>query len=145
MASSIDSRLHMALTVKNLEKSIAFYTTLFEREPDKVKSGYARFDLENPGVVLTLNTGSKLRKGNRLDHMGIRISDFEALDRHLDRMKAFGCWIKEQRDVVCCHSRQSKFWVQDPDGLHWEFYVLVDDMKDVPEETSAAASNCCDG
>ncbi len=130
----LENRLHLALKVKNLEASIEFYRVLFDEDPDKVKRGYARFDLHSPPVVLTLNEGARVRAGNRLDHLGIRVDGFERLEQALGRMRALGCWIKEQPDVVCCHSRQSKFWVKDPDGIHWEFYVLVDDMKGAPEQ-----------
>ena len=139
-APPMDSRLHLALKVSDLERSIEFYQLLFNEAPDKVKSGYARFNLNAPPVVLTLNEGEKVKRGNRLDHMGIRLEDPEAMATALKRLKDAGSWIKEQPDVVCCHSRQSKFWVKDPDGVHWEFYVLVDDMQGVPEEQSAAST-----
>jgi len=149
MAGSIDSRLHMALNVRDIERSIAFYEALFETGPDKVREGYARFDLDRPPVVLTLNARDKVREGRRLDHVGIRITDEAELERHLSRLKEFGCWIREQRDIICCHARQAKFWAKDPDGLEWEFYILVDDA---PETTAkaetaaeAAAKGCCEG
>ena len=129
----MDHRLHIALHVHDLEKSSQFYRALFNQEPDKVKDGYIRFNLDAPPVVLTLNSKDKIRKGNRLDHMGIRVEDAADMDAAIERMRKLGCWIKEQPDVICCHSRQSKFWVQDPDGTHWEVYVLTDDMKDLAE------------
>ena len=131
-------RLHLALKVKDLARSIEFYRVLLDAEPDKVKRGYARFDLDAPPDVLTLNEGSKVRAGNRLDHLGVRVDAHEKLDAARERLKHLGCWIKEQPDVVCCHSRQSKFWVKDPDGVHWEVYVLVDDMLDAPEQRPTA-------
>ncbi len=140
-APAMDSRLHIALHVKDLTKSEAFYRALFDQEPDKVKDGYIRFNLDSPPVVLTLNSKDKVRKGNRLDHMGIRVEHSSQLDSALARMRELGCWVKEQPDVICCHSRQSKFWVQDPDGTHWEIYVLVDDMKELAE-TESAQSTC---
>jgi hypothetical protein len=32
--------------------------------------------------------------------------------------------------VNCCHANQDKFWVQDPDGVEWEVYVLNHDIED---------------
>lgn len=128
MSAANDNRLHLALHVSDLDKSNAFYQELFGTEPDKLKPNYARFNLNDPPVVLTLNSGKKVRRGNRLDHMGIRLQDPNLLDAALARFRAAGHWIKEQRGTVCCHARQDKFWVQDPDGLHWEFYVVTDDM-----------------
>ncbi len=145
--SADDNRLHISLRVHDLERSREFYRVLFDQEPDKVKDGYVRFNLTSPPVVLALSDGKKIRKGNRLDHMGIRVESQEILDAARSRMKAIGCWIKEQPDVICCHSRQSKFWVQDPDGLHWEFYLLVDDMmapQDSVLETNPASETKSD-
>jgi hypothetical protein len=32
--------------------------------------------------------------------------------------------------VNCCHANQDKFWVEDPDGVEWEVYVLNHDIED---------------
>ena len=56
-------------------------------------------------------------------------------------MREAGYWVKEQRDVVCCHARQDKFWVRDPDGNEWEIYELVDDMKSVETEDAGSCAS----
>ncbi|MEO1333969.1 MAG: VOC family protein, partial [Myxococcota bacterium] len=47
MDSAVDfqgtSRVHIALTVSDLDASIAFYTALFQTEPTKHRPGYAIF------------------------------------------------------------------------------------------------------
>ncbi len=40
-----DSRIHIALAVNDLEKTIAFYRVLFGQEPTKTRSGYAKFEI----------------------------------------------------------------------------------------------------
>ena len=58
--------------------------------------------------------------------------------------------------VNCCRANQDKFWVEDPDGVEWELYVLNHDIADdtagcattQPMKSSlgvikAAASSCC--
>ena len=48
-------RLHVALTVSNLEKSKHFYEVLFGVSPTKVRPRYAKFEPHDPSVNLTLN------------------------------------------------------------------------------------------
>ena len=43
------------------------------------------------------------------------------------RLEAAGYATQREEGVECCHSRQSKFWVRDPDGNQWEIYLLDDD------------------
>ncbi len=41
-------RIHVAINVRDLAKSIEFYRNLFDLEPAKVRTGYAKFDVANP-------------------------------------------------------------------------------------------------
>ncbi len=143
MSPSDENRLHIALNVSNLAKSVGFYQELFGTAPDKERRGYARFNLFDPPVVLTLNEGKKVRSGNRIGHMGIRVSSSEILERAYKRLRDQGHWIKQQMNVTCCHALQNKFWVQDPDGIHWEFYEFLGDVekKSASRDTSPVAES----
>jgi hypothetical protein len=48
----------------------------------------------------------------------------------LQRVKAAGLPVREEFGVDCCHANQDKFWVEDPDGVEWEVYVLNHDLED---------------
>ena len=52
------AKTHIALVVKDVVKSTDFYTKLFGAQPHKVRSGYANFDLESPGLKLALLEGT---------------------------------------------------------------------------------------
>ena len=45
-----ESRIHMGLGVKNLDRSVAFYTTLFGQGPTKTRPRYAKFEVAEPPV-----------------------------------------------------------------------------------------------
>src|SRR5262249_49858949 len=60
MAGPIDAALrkfHLSLNVADLGRSIAFYRVLFGLEPAKVRSDYAKFELAEPPLVLSLIPG----------------------------------------------------------------------------------------
>ncbi len=48
-------KAHLAINVHNVERSIEFYKKLLGLEPTKVRTGYAKFDVKNPPLNLTLN------------------------------------------------------------------------------------------
>src|SRR6185369_871363 len=50
-------KAHLALNVRNIDESIAFYRKMLGIEPSKVRTGYAKFDVQNPPLNLTLNQG----------------------------------------------------------------------------------------
>ena len=37
----------------------------------------------------------------------------------------------------CCHANQDTFWVEDPDGVEWEVYVLNHDIDEDPADVRA--------
>ena len=51
-------KAHLALNVSNVTQSIEFYRGLLGIEPSKVRRGYAKFDVQNPLLNLTLNVAS---------------------------------------------------------------------------------------
>ena len=59
--------------------------------------------------------------------------------REMERVKAAGLPVREEFSVDCCHANQDKFWVQDPDGVDWEVYVLNHDIEVESMDSSACA------
>jgi catechol 2,3-dioxygenase-like lactoylglutathione lyase family enzyme len=57
---------HVALNVRNVEKSVAFYRKLFGIEPLKMRPGYAKFDVQNPSLNLSLNESNVSEQGRCL-------------------------------------------------------------------------------
>jgi hypothetical protein len=45
------------------------------------------------------------------------------------RLELAGYGTLREDGVECCYAKQTKFWVQDPDGVMWELYVLEGDIE----------------
>jgi len=44
-------KAHLALNVRNVQNSTEFYRKMLGIEPMKVRSGYAKFDVQNPPLI----------------------------------------------------------------------------------------------
>jgi catechol 2,3-dioxygenase-like lactoylglutathione lyase family enzyme len=132
MAGPVDESLrkfHASLNVSDLDRSIAFYRVLFGLEPAKVRSNYAKFELAEPPLVLSLIPGRPVN-GGHLNHAGLRVRTSEELVEIQHRLEAAGMQTKREDGVACCYARQTKFWVTDPDRALWEIYVFHEDLGD---------------
>ena len=132
MASTLQhamTKFHVSLNVSDLPRALAFYRTLFGAEPAKVKADYAKFELVEPPLILSLVPVRPL-PGGTVNHIGIRFATPAALNAAQARLEAAGMDITLETNVQCCHAVQSKFWVTDPERTLWEFYVFHHDVDD---------------
>jgi catechol 2,3-dioxygenase-like lactoylglutathione lyase family enzyme len=121
-------RFHISLNVANLERSTAFYRALFNGEPAKRRADYAKFELDDPPLVLSLEPVGH-GQGGALNHLGFRLPDAAALVAMQRRLELAGIRSQREEGVECCYARQTKFWVTDPDNTLWEFYTLEGDIE----------------
>jgi catechol 2,3-dioxygenase-like lactoylglutathione lyase family enzyme len=137
-------KAHLAINVKNVERSVAFYRKMFGIEPAKVRPGYAKFDVENPLLNFSLNE-TPFRERGALSHLGIQVSSTQDVLAVRDRWIHEGLMTRDEMNTVCCYAVQDKTWVQDPDGNEWEvFVVLQDNLAEKPAaSTSCCAPDCC--
>ena len=130
-------KAHLALNVKSVEQSVNFYRKMFGIEPSKVRTGYAKFDVQNPPLNFTLNQGS-FANGGALSHLGIQVRSTADVLATRQKWNDAGLLTRDEMQTNCCYATQDKTWVRDPDGNAWEVFVVVED--NLPE--SAA---CCVG
>jgi catechol 2,3-dioxygenase-like lactoylglutathione lyase family enzyme len=132
---------HVALTVKDLSTAIEHYKKILGIAPAKVKSDYAKFELSDPPVILSLNPGSG--KPGTVSHLGIRYADSETLVTELTRTKNQGIAAREQAGTTCCYAKADKFWVHDADGMEWEMYTLLEDaaVHSLPDNACCAPAS----
>jgi catechol 2,3-dioxygenase-like lactoylglutathione lyase family enzyme len=147
-------KAHLALNVKDVERSTAFYRKMLGIEPSKVRTGYAKFNVENPPLNLTLNEVSFNGRG-ALSHLGIQVSSTSDVLLMREKWMAEGLLTRDEMQTSCCYAVQDKTWVRDPDGNEWEAFVVLED--NLPEsapcecgtgveettEVAASAANCC--
>ena len=69
-------KAHIALNVRDVEASIDFYRKLFGMDPVKVRKGYAKFDVQNPLLNISLNESADSGPG-ALSHLGIQVASTE--------------------------------------------------------------------
>ena len=137
------SRIQLALNVDDLEKSVAFYSTLFGVEPAKTKSGYANFAVAEPPLKLVLVESPG--QGGTINHLGVEVADTDTVDTEQTRLHVAGFASVDERETTCCYAKQDKFWIENaPNGERWEVYtVLADSDTPTEPEPEPAAAGCC--
>ena len=119
-----ETRPHVELAVKSLERSLVFYQALFNRPPVELGDGFARFNPYNPAVdfVLREDAGATRRDG----HMGIQLKTTADIAKYKQRVEVHGFSAQlEEAETACCFSVANKAWVDDPDGNQWEIFVVT--------------------
>src|SRR5262245_12958116 len=106
---------HLAINVRNVTESITFYSKMFGIEPAKVRTGYAKFDVQNPPLNFTLNEVPFNDRG-ALSHLGLQVGSTEDVLSFRERWAESGLTMRDEMQTTCCYAVQDKTWVTDPDG-----------------------------
>ena len=135
---------HISLRVADLQQSVEFYGRLFGAAPTKFFNDYAKFEVGDPALVLSLEP---MKDGERagLDHLGIRLPSKNALIDESSKVAERGLKYEHLTGVNCCYSRQSKIYMNDPDGHLFEVYTVEADLAESREargEMGSTAAVC---
>ena len=131
---------HVSINVSSVDASVAFYEKVFGVAATKRRPGYAKFDLAEPSLNLSMVEAP--RTGVNASHFGIQVASSEDVASAWARFKEAGLETRTEDDTACCYAMQDKVWVKDPDGNEWEVFVVKgesDRMSDEPR----AKSPCC--
>ena len=128
-------KAHLALNVRNVEQSVEFYRKMLGLEPSKLRTGYAKFDVQNPPLNLTLNQ-FPFRERGALSHLGIQVASTDDVVATREKWVEAGLVTRDEMQTNCCYALQDKAWVRDPDGNEWEVFVVL-------EDNLAATAECC--
>lgn len=130
-------RLHLHISVDDLDRSIGFYSTLFGAAPTVRKDDYAKWMLEDPRVNLAISRRERAIAG--VDHVGVQTETAEELSELAARLKAAGESTFDQEATTCCYAKSDKSWVVDPSGVRWETFHTLGEATTYGEDESLTA------
>ena len=136
-------RMHLHVSVPDIQPAIAFYSTLFGAAPSVVKDDYAKWMLDDPRVNLAIS--SRARAGG-IDHVGIQVESVDELAELAGRLKDAGATTFDQEATTCCYAQSDKSWVTDTAGVRWETFFTHGEATAYGEDEvlpEAGASACC--
>ncbi len=131
-------KMHLNLATRDLDRAVAFYSTLLGVEPMKKLGDYALFVTEQPGLELALDLNPEAQ-ASRGHHFGIVVDSADAVDAQINRLSAAGYDTEVEREETCCYAVQTKVWASDPEGRRWETYVVHEESGARDEADTA----CC--
>ena len=108
------ARMHIHISVDDLEKSTDFYSKLFGKKPTKQKEDYAKWMLNDPRVNFAISArGAK----TGLDHLGMQAEEEDEMDGLRERLERADISTFNDGETTCCYAKSDKTWVQDPAGI----------------------------
>ncbi len=133
-------RMHLHVSVDDINKSIGFYSSLFGATPTVSKPDYAKWMLDDPLVNFAI---SKRGATPGLDHIGIQVESDMELSEIKERLEKAELSLLTQEGTTCCYAKSDKHWVQDPSGIAWETYRTLDTAPTFSGQESAEPSAAC--
>ena len=115
-------RVHISLPARDISRSRAFYSTLFNQPPSKEKPDYLNFRLDEPAIHLSLIQSESVPQRTS-EHFGIELpseDEFKAWEQRL--IHALPELAEREPGAQCCYARADKVWLSDPDGNRWEIW-----------------------
>jgi catechol 2,3-dioxygenase-like lactoylglutathione lyase family enzyme len=134
-------RMHIHISVDNLDQSIGFYSQLFGAQPSMQKPDYAKWMLDDPRVNFAISQRGEPRG---LNHLGIQAENDDELSEIKTRLDAADLAVLTEAGTTCCYAKSDKHWVQDPSGIAWETYHTLESAPtfNAPSATDAETA-CC--
>jgi catechol 2,3-dioxygenase-like lactoylglutathione lyase family enzyme len=147
-------RLHVHVSVKDLDASVRFYSRLFAAEPSVCKSDYAKWMLEDPRVNFAI---SQRDREPGVQHLGIQVEHRAELEEVYGRLRRAEAPVIEEAETTCCYAHSEKSWIDDPQGIAWETFLTIgestvygtdeirqkSDSEKEQAQASCGAPGCC--
>ena len=139
-------RMHVHVSVSDLEASVRFYSELFAAEPTIRKVDYAKWMLDDPRVNFAI---SQRGAAAGIEHLGIQVEDHAELEEVYSRLRRADRPVLEKGATTCCYAESEKSWIEDPQGIQWETFLTSgestvygrDPVRAAPTDT--VRSQCC--
>ena len=133
-------RLHIHISVKDLEESRYFYSALFGSEPTKIKDDYLQWLLDDPYINFAISVG---HTKHGLNHLGIQVEsadEVEVIEKRLVEAKISG---EKQEEAQCCYAQSKKYWIEDPQNVIWENYHTSNQIEVFGGDNFTGGAGCC--
>lgn len=139
-------RMHVHVSVGDIDNAIAFYSTLFATKPSVVKPDYAKWMLDDPRVNFAVSTRGR-QPG--LNHLGIHVESHEELQEVYSRLHQAGGAVFVEGQTTCCYAKSEKSWIEDPAGISWETFFTTGESSYYGDGSErgprvAQAKACCE-
>lgn len=115
-------RLHVHVSVSDLEDSVRFYSTLFAAGPTVRQVDYAKWMLEDPRVNFAISRRDRV---TGVRHLGIQVESRTELAEVFARVNHTQRPVLEEGQTTCCYAKSEKNWVEDPQGVQWETFLTT--------------------
>lgn len=126
-------RFHLHVSVKDLEESIRFYSTVFAAQPGVRKPDYAKWMLDDPRINFAISTS---RQPVGVNHLGFQVETDEELRGMHARLAAADARLVQEDEQPCCYAQSNKYWVTDPAGIAWETFHTLGSIPVYGEDTN---------
>lgn len=141
-------RLHVHVSVADLDQSVRFYSTLFAAQPTVTKTDYAKWMLDDPRVNFAISTGQHATRG--IEHLGIQVESPEELAEVYARLSAADAPVLDEGATTCCYAKSEKSWIADPQGVVWETFHTTGEAVNYgtgpsPDAVRAGSANAAEG
>jgi catechol 2,3-dioxygenase-like lactoylglutathione lyase family enzyme len=135
-------RFHVHVSVRDLQESVRFYSSLFGAPPSVEKPDYAKWMLDDPRINFAIS-----RRGHAagVNHLGFQVESDEDLKELHEQVVKAGLAALDQTGTSCCYAKSDKYWIEDPQGVAWETFHTLGSVPIYGEEAkrSGEKSACC--
>ena len=132
-------RMHVHISVEDLNMSINFYNHLFGAPPTVHKPHYAKWMLDDPRVNFAISQRGEL---TGLNHLGIQVDSDSELSVLKSQLESADLSLLTESGT-CCYAKSDKNWVQDPSGIAWETYHTMDSSPTFSSTMDDNEPACC--
>jgi len=139
-------RMHVHVSVSDLEASMRFYRELFAAEPTVRKVDYAKWMLDDPRVNFAI---SQRGAAVGIEHLGMQVENSTELAEVYARLKRADRPVLEEGATACCYAKSEKSWIEDPQGIPWETFLTTGESVQYGRDRESAAAGdtpraaCC--
>lgn len=142
-------RFHVHVAVEDLAQSTRFYSALFGAQPTVEKPDYAKWMLDDPRINFAI---SHRGSGRGVNHLGFQVDSDDELTALQSHHEAAGLPVFDEGNTQCCYAKSKKHWLTDPQGIAWEMYHSMGEVKtyhgddEAPEQSQGLSQNsgtCC--